>query len=265
MQSLVLAAVVTLHALPGAAADVERGAGGHEARMLDQINAERERRGLPVLRRNRRLDAAAAEHTRRMARAGRIAHELRGEPALRDRVAATGLRFDAVAENVGFSGRIESLHPNLMRSRSHRANLLSPRYDAIGIAILHAGDRWYVTQDFAHTTSDATVAEAERIFADAIAELRRRRGLRPVVVETPRSFREAACAMARRDDLDAEYVPREPGQRSALVFTAFEPGALEGRARRLATDADVDRIAVGACHRETPSYPSGVFWFAVAY
>ena len=117
-----------------------------------------------------------------MAGAHRLAHELPGEPRLRDRVAAAGMRFDAVAENVGYSTRVEQLHSNFMGSPEHRENLLSSRYDTIGIAILQSGDRYWVTQDFAHATSEASGPEAEDDFADAIAALRRRRGLAPMSV-----------------------------------------------------------------------------------
>ena len=67
-----------------------------------------------------------------MAKAGRLTHQLAREPDLRTRIAATGLRFDSAGENVGYSTRIEEIHDNLMRSRGHRENLLSAKYDSIG-------------------------------------------------------------------------------------------------------------------------------------
>jgi Cysteine-rich secretory protein family len=264
MRAWVLLLALSLTAGGAGATDVERSR-DWEARMLDQINAERAERDLPPFRPDRRLERAAADHSRRMAAAGRLAHRLRGEPELRDRVAATGLRFDAVGENVGYSTRVDQLHRGLMRSRNHRANLLSPKYDTIGIAIYRSGDRHYVTQDFARATSVASEPEAERAFADAVAELRRRRRLPAVPVSPTRALREAACAMARRDQLDASRVPAAPEQRRVLVLTTFEPGELARSAREAATDPDAKRISIGVCHRESRSYPYGVYWFAVAY
>jgi hypothetical protein len=236
-----------------------------EARMLDEINTDRRQRGLPRFRADRRLDAAAADHTRRMARAGLLAHRLPREPILRDRVAATGLRFDAVGENVGYSTRVGELHRNLMRSPGHRENLLSKKYDSIGIAIYASAGRYYVTQDFARTTSEASEPEAEREFAAAVAALRRARGLPRIPIEPTRALRDAACAMARRDEVEASLLPRERGQRHVLAFTSFEPGELSRSARAAAIDPDAKRITIGVCHRESRRYPSGVFWFAVAY
>jgi hypothetical protein len=261
-----LLVLLVLLTLPGAAValDLTR-VPEWEARMLDQINADRRERGLPRLRANRHLEAAAAEHTRRMARAGQLSHQFPREPKLRDRVAATGMRFDAVAENVGYSTRVADLHRNLMRSPSHRENLLSKKYDSIGIAMYASAGRYYVTQDFAHATSQASEPEAERAFGAAVAALRRSRGLPQIPVQPTRALHDAACAMARRDDVEASLVPRERGQRRVLAFTSFEPGELSRAVRVAAIDPDAKRITIGVCHRESPRYTSGVFWFAVAY
>ena len=236
-----------------------------EERMLDAINAERAERGLPRYRVDRRLERAAAEHSRRMAETKRLSHQLPGEPPLRARVAATGLRFDAVGENVGYSTRVEDLHPNLMRSTGHRKNLLATRYDSIGIAIYQSGGRWYVTQDFAHTTSQASASEAEDEFAAALDDLRRRRRLPSVTIRGNDELRAAACAMARRDDVDAELIPHVGGRRRVVAFTTFEPGELNDLARDIAAEPEVSRIEVGVCQRASRRYPAGVFWFAVAY
>jgi hypothetical protein len=236
-----------------------------EARMIEQVNRERDRVGLPPLRHERRLGEAAAEHTRRMAEAGTLSHQLRGEPPLRARIAATGLRFNTVGENVGYSTDVEDLHPNLMDSRAHRENVLSPKYNAIGVAIERAGNRYYVTQNFARTTSEASVSDAGRALADAIERHRRRRGLPPVDVVPSRSLESAACDMARRDDVDAGVVPHPPGHRHVVVFTTFEPAELTRGARQLASVRDARRISLGVCHRATRRYPSGVFWVAAAY
>jgi uncharacterized protein YkwD len=239
--------------------------GSWEKRMFEAVNAERASRGLPPYRQNRRLEEAAEQHTRRMIAASDLSHQLPGEPAMRSRIASTGLRFDAVAENVAYSTRVEEIHDDLMGSPGHRQNLLSRQYDSIGIAILQSGDRYYVTQDFAHTTSEASAPEAEDDFVDAVNALRRGRGLTPARVATSGAMRDAACEMARRDQVDAGLVPHEQGFRHFVAFNTFEPGQLTAVGREIATNRGVERLAIGVCHRSTRRYPSGVFWFAVAY
>jgi hypothetical protein len=264
MRALLLVAAIVL--APCAAAASEAGRSREwEKRLLDEINAERAERGLPRYRLDRDLVAAAADHSRRMADSRRLAHQLPGEPDLRTRIADTGLRFGAAGENVGYSTRIEEMHSNLMRSRGHRQNILATRYDSIGIAIYQSDGRFWVTQDFARTTSRATSLEAMDEFEAAIAELRRRRHLPAITVDSSSELREAACAMARRDRVDASLVPAQRGLRHVVAFTTFEPGEVTGSARRAAAEPDVDRLEVGICHRSSRRYPSGVFWFALVY
>ena len=264
MRALLLLAVIGLAPAASEATDSGR-VQQWEQRLLDAVNEERADRGLPLYRLDRDLVAAAADHSRLMADSGRLAHQLPGEPDLRTRIAGTGLRFDAAAENVGYSTRIAEIHDNLMRSRGHRDNILATKYDAIGIAIYQTGGRFWVTQDFARTTSRSTSREAVDELAAAIAELRRRRRLPAMTVDSSGDLRNAACDMARSDRVDASLVPAPPGLRHIVVFTTFEPGELAGSARRVATEPDVDRLEVGVCHRSSRRYPSGVFWVALAY
>ena len=137
--AILLLATLLLAAGDARASDVDRSPTWEE-RMLEAINADRAERGLPRYRVDRRLERAAAEHSRRMAETSTLAHQLRGEPPLKTRVAATGLRFDAVGENVGYSTRVEDLHGNLMRSRGHRQNLLATKYDVDRDR--HLPERW---------------------------------------------------------------------------------------------------------------------------
>ena len=264
MRAVLILAALLFSAGEARAGDLDRSPSWEE-RMLDAINAERAERGLPRYRVDRRLERAAAEHSRRMAETNRLSHQLPGEPPLKARVAATGLRFDAVGENVGYSTRVEDLHPNLMRSRGHRQNLLATKYDSIGIAIYQSGGRWYVTQDFANTTSEATASEAEDEFAAAVADLRRRRRLPSIAIRGNDELRAAACTMARRDDVDVDLVPHVRGHRHVVAFTTFEPGELNEHAREVAGGNDLTRLEIGVCQRSSRRYPAGVFWFAVAY
>jgi hypothetical protein len=236
-----------------------------EERLLTAVNAERADRGLPRYRLDHALVAAAADHSRRMADSGRLAHQLPGEPDLRTRLAATGLRFDAAGENVAYSMRVEEIHGILMRSRGHRQNILATRFDSIGIAIHQSGGHFWVTQNFARATSRATVQEAVDELAAAIAEVRRQRRLPAMSVDVSSALGDDACDMARHDRVDASMVTAPPGSRRIVAFTTFEPGDLTGTAREVAADPDVVFLQVGACHHPSRSYPAGVFWFALAY
>jgi uncharacterized protein YkwD len=107
--------------------------------LLAATNADRIDRGLPRLRLNTRLSKLAQRHSRQMARADRLFHT--SDP---DRYYLRGLRWWAWGENVGYvSGSARDLQRLFMRSRPHRDNILTRRFDRVAIgAIRRDGVLW---------------------------------------------------------------------------------------------------------------------------
>src|SRR5260221_5133590 len=69
-----------------------------EQQLLDLVNHEREKAGLNKLEWSDRLAQAALAHSKRLAANRDLSHQFAGEPLLQERVGATGLRFNSVAE-----------------------------------------------------------------------------------------------------------------------------------------------------------------------
>src|SRR5271169_2294094 len=63
--------------------------------LLNLINQERARAGVPKLEWNAHLAESALAHCRAMVDQGYVAHQYSGEPDLGGRIRATGLRFDS--------------------------------------------------------------------------------------------------------------------------------------------------------------------------
>ena len=63
------------------------------------------------------------------------------------------MHFDVSGENVAVNTTAAGAHKGLMGSPPHRANILYPRYNAIGIGVLRAGQQIWVTQDFVESPS----------------------------------------------------------------------------------------------------------------
>jgi uncharacterized protein YkwD len=116
--------------------------------LFDRLNAERRARGLGQLDWDNDLARMAADWSAQMARTGNFAH--------RDLGSAGGLpgigRFSALGENIawvdGYPSMGSQLHVGWMRSAGHRANLLQPGFDAVGIGVVCAGGRAWATQNF---------------------------------------------------------------------------------------------------------------------
>lgn len=110
-----------------------------EARLLQLLNAERQRAGLRPLDPDPLLTAAARAHARDMLAQGYFAHvDLAGRtPA--DRARAAGVRFAVAGENLALAPTVELAHRGLMDSPGHRANILSPLYTRVGIGVADGG------------------------------------------------------------------------------------------------------------------------------
>ena len=120
--------------------------------LATQINADRAASGLRPLTISFDLTAIAQAHSRRMAEAGRIWHndELFSQSE-RARLGASRL-----GENVGFDGGgAMTSHQMYMDSAPHRANILDPRFTAMGIAVTVADGISYSTEDFMQAAAQA--------------------------------------------------------------------------------------------------------------
>src|SRR5260370_2764532 len=148
MNRIILAVVIQAVVL-AATAQAPRSTLPPEQQLFELLSSARERGGLDKLKWDPKLAKAAQAHAEQMARRGELSHLLPGELPLEQRVGLSGERFDAVAENVAVADNVDDVHLGLMNSSGHRANILATKYNAIGIAVVPAGKRIYVAQDFA--------------------------------------------------------------------------------------------------------------------
>jgi uncharacterized protein YkwD len=115
-----------------------------ESGVLRELNAIRSDHGLVPLKLNRRLDDAAAQHSREMTAKGYFKHESFDGSAFWKRVQRYYGQGDhpywSVGENLLWSSPDVDPKRALelwMASPEHRANILTPRWREIGISALH--------------------------------------------------------------------------------------------------------------------------------
>ena len=231
-----------------------------EKQLFQTMNQEREKRGIPPLRWNDKLRESARQHTDRITETEVLSHQFKDEPSLIQRIAATGLNFYQSAENVALATDWPDIHNGLMQSEGHRRNILNPAYTDIGIGVRKRGGYYYATQNFARTTQLLDADDAEQKIAKLIRGDRRFRQVK--VVSTP-VLREAACNMAKRDNLSARGVPTNPGDNGVFAFTSSDLNELPPNLHKI--EVRGARISLGACFLASPTYPGGTYWFAVVY
>lgn len=125
--------------------------------LFARLNAERQARGLASLRWDEKLAAESTSWSAEMARSGFRHSNLQ-------RLLADG-RFNLVGENIawarGDSVTAATMHVAWMESSAHRANMLSPNYQAIGIGVYCAPDgTTWATQEFGRFASSGSASPA---------------------------------------------------------------------------------------------------------
>ena len=119
-----------------------------ERELLSYVNHARRAQGLPVLRWDESLAAAARRHAEVMARHGSAQHGVDGELSLSARVKQAGGHFSWLAENVAQGPTAEFIHSQFMNSPGHLANILDRDMDLIGVGVVERDGQLFAVEDF---------------------------------------------------------------------------------------------------------------------
>ncbi|WP_263381306.1 CAP domain-containing protein [Granulicella arctica] len=203
-----------------------------EQYLLSAVNQERALRKLGPVRLDSALVQAAVTHARQMAAHGSISHRFSGEPELSTRGSQAGAHFDRITENVAEGPTAVILHDAWMHSPGHRANILDPDVDAIGIAVLVRNGQLYAVEDFQSTVQSLTLAEQE----GAVGLLLDRAGLDLV----PDANARKTCAMSAgyAGDQQPSFVVR---------YTTGDISTLPSKLKERLALAQDHQASVGAC------------------
>jgi hypothetical protein len=211
-----------------------------EQRIFELTNQDRTAQGLPALRWDRSLAAAAAVHIDRMKDERALSHQYPGEPDLQVRGAQAGAHFQAIAENIAMGPGPEAIERQWMNSAPHRRNILDPQMNAIGIAVVVKGGYLYAVEDF----SNANQALSREQVEQKVGGLLRQRRIDPSL---PQKIGEDACAM--QDGVPPEA--SQAGQVKAVVrFQTPDLSKLPDQLAQQFSSGQFTRASVGACRSE---------------
>jgi Cysteine-rich secretory protein family len=167
MQKIIIA-IFLLLSIPPCFATAGDAPTASERELFESVNRERASAHLSPLRWDAALASAARAHSNRMAREQKISHHFPEEAELSERAIQAGVRFSKVAENVGEGPSLLEIHVGWMHSPGHRANILDPNLDSIGIGVSERDFQFYATQDFSRTIQSLDFAEQERRFGELL-------------------------------------------------------------------------------------------------
>lgn len=120
-----------------------------EAEMLDMVNEERKKEGLPALKADPEMRKVARMHSGDMLAKGYFSHINKEGKTPFNRARDQGVGFLSSGENLALAPTLDLAHSGLMNSPGHRANILHPAFGRVGIGILDGGKYGLmVTQNF---------------------------------------------------------------------------------------------------------------------
>jgi uncharacterized protein YkwD len=233
--------------------------------LLDLANQSRAQAGAPRLTLDAGLCQAARAHAEAMFAARQLSHQFDGEPSLPQRLAAaTHTQLDQEGENVALDFDAAKGHQHLMLSPPHRANLLNPAYNVIGLGVIRSGDRLYIVQDFGHALPSYSVAEAKEQVAATVLQARRQARQPDLARQDLSMADDAACSMAQADKLGTSPVRQLAQRYTVLTYTSLHPGTLPATASQMLASHNLRSFSVGACYARTETYPTGVYWVVLS-
>ena len=236
-----------------------------EEQLFQLANQARREAGAPALNLDPGLSHAAREHAEAMLKAGQLSHQFEDEPSLPQRLAiATQLLLDEEAENVALDNDPERGHQHLMLSPPHRANLLNPAYNVVGMGVLRSADRLYIVQDFGHALPNYSETELKDRIGGAVNQMRRAAhqpelGRRDLLIAD-----DVACSMAQADKVGTAPVRQLAQRFTVLTYTSLHPETLPSGAAHAIASRTLQRFSVGACFARTDTYPTGIYWIVLS-
>jgi uncharacterized protein YkwD len=120
-----------------------------ESLDLNLINKERTSRGLKSLGINQAAQVVARQYGARMFADGVFSHLDNDGHSPFDRMKAGKVKFGAAGENLALAATEQLAHTGLMNSPGHKANILNPSYNKVGIGVTDGGQYGVmVVEDF---------------------------------------------------------------------------------------------------------------------
>lgn len=137
-----------------------------QKRLIELTNQERQKNGLGFLRENTALDQAAAAKAANMFQENYWAHFAPSGKSPWDFILGAGYKFTYAGENLAKNfAQSNEVVTAWMNSSSHRANILNPKYQDIGMAVvegvLNGQKTTLVVQEFGTTQTLAAAPAVE--------------------------------------------------------------------------------------------------------
>ncbi len=220
-----------------------------EQYLQSAADQERATEGLPPLKRDPALVAAAHDHALKMVANHEISHQFAGEPELATRAGDDGARFSKVSENVAEGPTPMEIQSAWMHSPGHRRNILDRDVDSVGIAVVSSGGQLYAVEDFERTVATLSLTQQE----SAVAALITPSGVQ-ILPANSQAHADARATCAT----ESGFTPSSAASHKPyfiMRFSAAELNRLPAALQAKLAAGQLHHAAVGAC----PAPGNGTF------
>ncbi|HWI62501.1 MAG TPA: CAP domain-containing protein [Symbiobacteriaceae bacterium] len=121
------------------AAPATSGLTADEQQMLNLVNGERAKAGLPALKADLALTQVARLKSQDMINRNYFSHQSPTYGSPFDMMTKYGISYSTAGENIAGNGSVAGAHTSLMNSPGHRANILGSQFNYVGIGIAKGG------------------------------------------------------------------------------------------------------------------------------
>ncbi|MQR97439.1 CAP domain-containing protein [Fictibacillus phosphorivorans] len=110
-----------------------------EQQMLNLVNQEREKQGLPALKADPELTKVARVKAKDMIDNNYFDHNSPTYGSPFDMMKKFGVDYNTAGENLAGNSSVDGAHTSLMNSQGHRENILKSEYTSVGIGVVDGG------------------------------------------------------------------------------------------------------------------------------
>jgi uncharacterized YkwD family protein len=110
-----------------------------EQQMLDKVNQEREKAGVPALTADPELTKMARVKAKDMIDNNYFDHNSPKYGSPFDMMKTFGIEYNTAGENLAGNQTVDAAHTALMNSQGHRENILKADYTKVGIGVVDGG------------------------------------------------------------------------------------------------------------------------------
>lgn len=237
-----------------------------EQDLFQLVNRERQRLGLAVVRFSPPLSFLARKHSQNMALRGDISHLSTSGETYTERLVEREFYFIKNGENVAYSQTFipEFIHQSFMDSPGHRANVLDPDFDELGIGVVFKEDNgYYITQDFIRALAPKGRIEAEAEVEENINRIRRVYSLPAISFLAEANRFAQQCSLNKAEDRSSPPIPSHFGETHLFYIKSPSFEYLYSKYKDKLLDKHYETAGLGIDFSRNEKSPGGAYFITL--